>query len=677
MCLFRYAINCIAPHIATGRRNKPAAVSFAFSEIVGLLQTAVGIAGLRKTSEINMYSIKLEVYMSSRKIKLLAELMKGNRLKYVGAILAMIITVSIGFISPLMLSGTIDAMVDASEGRMDSVVNLPGPLSGWFMARGGIGYLMTHLWIVAIILVSCYVLSGMFQYFRGRWMAQASESIAQRIRDKLYAHLQVLSYDYHVKAQTGDLIQRCTSDVETIRRFLSGQLVEIFRSVFMVVVALVILLGRNVRMTLYSMILVPPLFIFAMMFFKWVRHFFTLSDEAEGKMSAILQENLTGVRVVRAFGRQKFEEEKFYAANDDLYRKSLTLTRLMSVFWSGTDMLSMVQTGVTLICGIVVVATYPGQLTVGEMTVFVSYISMLLWPIRQLGRILSDLGKSLVSFERIDQILREKPESDEGSDEYPIDRDIEFRHVGFEYEAANPVLKDINFTVKQGQTVAILGATGSGKSTLMHLLQRLYDVKRGGIYIGGVDIRRISKKHLRSRVGLILQEPFLYSRSVKNNIGIVQQNPDDESIFQAARTASAHGFITEFENGYETMVGERGVTLSGGQKQRIAIARTLLKENDILIFDDSLSAVDTETDRAIREALNEQKAEGEKRTTTFIISHRLTTLSEADVIIVIQDGKVAQQGTHDELIHQEGLYRRIYLIQTSLEEELNADREEA
>jgi ATP-binding cassette subfamily B protein len=616
--------------------------------------------------------------MSSRKTKLLVELMKGNRMKYAGAILAMIVTVSIGFISPLMLSGTIDAMVDASEGRMDAAINLPGPLSDWFMARGGIGYLMNHLWIIAIILVCCYAFSGIFQYFRGRWMAQASESIAQRIRDRLYAHLQVLSYDYHVKAQTGDLIQRCTSDVETIRRFLSGQLVEIFRAIFMVVVALVILLGRNVRMTLYSMILVPPLFIFAMMFFKWVRHYFTLSDEAEGKMSAILQENLTGVRVVRAFGRQKFEEDKFYAANDDLYRKSLTLTNLLAVYWSGSDMLSMVQTGVTLICGIVVVATYPGELSVGDMTVFVSYISMLLWPIRQLGRILSDMGKSMVSFDRIDQILREKPESEDAdAAEHPIDRDIEFRHVGFEYESGNPVLVDINFTVKQGQTVAILGTTGSGKSTLMHLLQRLYDVKRGGIYIGGVDIRKISKKYLRSRVGLILQEPFLYSRSVKNNIGIVQREPDDESIFQAARIASAHDFITDFENGYDTMVGERGVTLSGGQKQRIAIARTLLKENDILIFDDSLSAVDTETDRAIREALNQQKGSDEKRTTTFIISHRLTTLSEADVIIVIQDGKVAQQGTHDELIHQEGLYRRIYQIQTSLEDELNADREEA
>ncbi len=615
--------------------------------------------------------------MASQKAKLLLELMRGNRLKYLGAICAMVVTVSIGFVTPLMLGGSLDALVAASKNQMDAAIDLPGRLADWFMARGGVLYLLNHLWIIGILLAVLYALSSFFQYYRGRWTAQASENIAMTLREKLYGHLQRLSYDYHVKAQTGDLIQRCTSDVETIRRFLSQQLVEIFRAVLMITVALIILLQKNAMMTLYSMILVPPLFVFAMMFFKWVRHYFTLSDESEGKMSAILQENLTGVRVVRAFGRQKFEEEKFFTANDDLYKKSLVLTKLLSVYWSGSDLLSMMQQGITLLAGVFVVVTYPEKLTVGDMTVFVSYISMLLWPIRQLGRILSDLGKSMVSFERVSQILREKPETDDaGAREAPIDRDIEFRHVGFEYEEKNPVLKDVNFTVRQGQTVAILGATGSGKSTLMHLLQRLYDVKRGEILVGGVNLSKIKKGYLRARVGLVLQEPFLYSRTVKSNIGIARGDATDEMIFGAAQTAEAHGFIREFENGYETMVGERGVTLSGGQKQRVAIARTLLKENDILIFDDSLSAVDTETDRAIREALSEQKAAGGKRTTTFIISHRLTTLAEADVIVVLQNGAVSQMGSHEELIRQPGLYQRIYQIQTSLEEELGEDEGE-
>ena len=389
-------------------------------------------------------------------------------------------------------------------------------------------------------------------------------------------------------------------------------------------------------------------------------------------MSAVLQENLTGVRVVRAFGRQKYEEEKFNAVNNDLHDKSIKLVNLLAVYWSGSDFMSMAQSAVTLIIGVITVVTYPGNLTIGEMTVFVSYTGMLLWPIRQLGRILSDLGKAMVSFDRTSEILLEKPEQDNpDSITPPLARDIEFDHVGFEHEDNTPVLKDINFTVKQGQTVALLGATGSGKSTLMNLLQRLYDVKRGAIRIGGVNINHIRKSYLRSRVGLVLQEPFLYSRTVESNIGIARRNPSREMIRAAAKTAAADEFIQGFEKGYDTMVGERGVTLSGGQKQRLAIARTLLKDNDILIFDDSLSAVDTETDRAIREALAKARKELHKSATTFIISHRLTTLAEADVIVVMQNGEISQMGSHDELLKQEGLYKRIYQIQAALEDELN------
>ncbi|MCE5342241.1 MAG: ABC transporter ATP-binding protein/permease [Eubacteriales bacterium] len=597
--------------------------------------------------------------------------MKGNILKYIGAIGAMVVGVFIGFVTPLMLAGTIDALVNAANHQMDAALDLPNPVGAWFMARGGILYLMNHLWIIAAILIALYAIGSFFQYLRGRWTAQASERFTKTLRDRLYSHLQRLSYDYHVKAQTGDLIQRCTSDVDTIRAFLSSQLVEIFRSVAMVTIATVVLLNINVRMTLFSMILVPPLFLFAFSFFKLVRKYFQLSDEAEGKLSAVLQENLTGVRVVRAFGRAKFEDEKYDVSNEDYYRKSMKLVRLLSIYWGGSDSLSMLQTGITVVYGVFLVVTSPGQLSIGEMVVFVSYISMLLWPIRQLGRILSDLGKAMVSFGRISEILNTEPEKDvPDAGDYPIDRDIEFNHVGFAYDENHEILKDINLTVRQGQTVALLGATGSGKSTLMHLLQRLYDVSRGEILIGGVNINQIRKEYLRSRVGLVLQEPFLYSRSVRNNIGIARKNVTDDMVYAAAQVANAHEFIEGFEKGYETMVGERGVTLSGGQKQRVAIARTLLKQNDILIFDDSLSAVDTETDRAIREALLQEHAEGTRHATTFIISHRLTTLAEADVIAVIQHGEIVQLGSHEQLIAQEGLYKRIYQIQSALEDEM-------
>ena len=618
--------------------------------------------------------------MASRKLQRLNDFMKGNRLRYIGAIATVGVTSVVGFVSPSMLGGVADAIHDWLM-HENNPLNFPGFMNRFFETRGGLSYVIHNLWLVGLVIIALYLLNGVFQYLRARWTATASESIAKNMRDRLYAHLQTLPYDYHVKAKTGDLIQRCTSDVETIRRFLQTQIVEVFRAVLMLAVALVLMLGMNVKMTLVSMVLVPPLFVFAMLFFKWVRKSFTLADEAEGKMSAILQENLTGVRVVRAFGRQQFEIDKFDEANDDLWKKNRRLCDLLAIYWPGSDFLSMAQTGVTLVYGVFLAATASTSgLSVGDMTKFVSYIGMLLWPIRQMGRILSDMGKSMVSFDRLDEILSAKPEEDApDATDAPVDGDIEFDHVGFEYEKMNPVLIDVDFKVKAGETVAILGATGSGKSTLMHLLQRLYDVDegRGAIRIGGTDIRRIRKSHLRSRIGLILQEPFLYSRTVKDNIGIAVREPSDEQIFEAARTASAHEFITGFENGYDTIVGERGVTLSGGQKQRVAIARTLIRENDILIFDDSLSAVDTETDKAIREALRESRAEGGKGATTFIISHRLTTLSEADKIIVLQNGRVAQTGTHEELIRQDGLYRRIYLIQSALEEELNAAEESA
>lgn len=597
--------------------------------------------------------------MLGRRWKLCKEFMKGNLLRYVGSIAAVLAGVAVSFLTPLILEETIDGVIGQKR-----ELNLPGVLLDWINARGGRDFLIENLWIMAGILVFFYILSGVIQYLRGRWVAEASESIAKNMRDALYSHLQTLPYDYHVKAQTGDLIQRCTSDVETIRRFLSSEVVDMFRSVLMVIIASVVMLRMNVKMTLMSLILVPPLMFFAYWFFKWVQRSFQSSDEAEGKMSAVLQENLSGVRVVRAFGRQNYEVEKFTKVNDDLYSKAIRVNNLLAVYWSGSDCLSMLQQGVTLVYGVFLAAQ--GEMLVGELTVFVSYISMLLWPIRQLGRNLSDLGKSIVSLDRIDEILSARSESDDSGAARPsLAEDITFEHVGFEYEAKNPVLRDVHFTAKQGETVAILGATGTGKSTLMLLLQKLYDVKRGAIRIGGVDVRDIDRKYLRSRVGLVLQEPFLYSRSVRDNIRIVRPDAPDADVFAVAEAASAHKFIQEFENGYDTVVGERGVTLSGGQKQRAAIARMLTQSTPIMIFDDSLSAVDTETDAKIRAAIEKRFGSA----SIILISHRITTLQKADQILVLDHGRIAEQGTHDQLKKAGGIYQKIYEIQSLAGEE--------
>ena len=545
---------------------------------------------------------------------------------------------------------------------------MPGFINAWVNGLGGREFMARNLWIVGLALVGLNILSGVFSFSKGRSQAVAGENVSLYLREKLYGHIQRLPFSYHVKAETGDLVQRCTSDVETVRRFLAGQLMQVVNAVMMIGFALFYLLRENVKITLISMILVPVLFLFAWLFFKWVIKSFRLADESEGKMSAVLQENLTGVRVVRAFGRQEYEVEKFEAANSDLKKKNFKICNLLAVYWATSDALSMIQSMLTLLT--CVFFAIRGEITVGTLTIFTSYIWKLLWPIRQLGRILSDAGKSSVAMERIDEILRQPEEPAEPDAIKPsLKGDIVFDHVTFAYADGRDVLKDMSFTIPQGKTVAILGATGSGKSSVVHLIQRLFEPKKGEIRIGGTPINKIDRYYLRSRVGLVLQEPFLYSRTLKENVAIAVPNATDEAIDQAVQDAAAKAFILESDKGFETLVGERGVTLSGGQKQRVAIARTLMKDNDILIFDDSLSAVDTETDAQIRAALKRRS----KDTTTIIISHRIVTLSQADLILVMEDGRVTEQGTHDQLIHSGGLYSKIFNIQTALEEEFKEE----
>ena len=583
-----------------------------------------------------------------------------NWTHFLGALIATIMMVIIGFLTPLLLSEIVDSILGSEPFTMPDF--LMNPIND----LGGRDFLRQNLWIPALALILMNVVNGVFTFIKGRSSAIASENIARKLRNDLYRHLQHLPFAYHVKAQAGELIQRCTSDVDTIRRFLAVQVMEVVNTVLMVVIAMSILLPRSVPITLYSLILVPPLFCFATWFFKMVHKSFEVADEADGVLNAVLQENLSGVRVVRAFGQQEREVEKFDRVNNDLRKKNLRLNELLAIYWGGGDAISMTQTLLTLVVCIIYACN--GWITVGTLIVFTSTLGMLLFPIRQLGRTLSDAGKAMVSMKRVQAILHEAAEPDEPNALKPdLHGDIVFDHVSFAYPDDNvPVLRDVSFTIPAGKTAAVLGGTGSGKSTMMYLLQRLYTPTSGKITIGGVDIQQIDRKYLRAHVGLILQEPFLYSKSIRENVGITAPEQEAERIEHAADIASASGFIAKADKGWETVVGERGVTLSGGQKQRIAIARTLLKDNNILIFDDSLSAVDTETDAQIRAALRHEQ----KDVTTLIISHRVTTLSQADLILVLENGQITQQGTHAELCSQPGLYQRINSIQNALEEEL-------
>jgi len=594
-------------------------------------------------------------------MKKLLEITKGHRLLYVLAIIAVGVATFISMIEPLVIKITIDSIIG------NKPINENAVIVNFIEGLGGRSVLSKNLWICSICLVALTSFRGIFLFLKGKLSAEATENMAKSIRVKLYNHIQHLPYKYHVNAESGDLIQRCTSDVDTIRRFFANQMVEIGRCIFMVVFAFVMMLSMDVKMTFISIITVPVVFLFSFIFFKKVKHTFQIADEQEGVLTSTIEQNLTGVRVVKAFGREQFEIEKFEEQNKKFRELNYDVAKLMSTFWASSDFLCTFQIGLSLVCGIYF--TVHGEITLGMLVAFNTYVGRLIWPMRQLGRILSDMGKMTVSLKRINDVLSEEEEKEFGEALKPeVKGQISFENVNFEYEENMPVLEDVSFNVNKGETIAIVGPTGSGKSSLIHLLLRLYDYKSGSIKIDGIELKDISREWIRSKVGIVLQEPFLYSRTIKDNIKMAKLDADDEEIVRATSMAAVHDVINTFEKGYDTIVGEKGVTLSGGQRQRVAIARTLIKKLPILIFDDSLSAVDAETDKIIRKQL----ANRSKGVTTFIISHRISTVMDADKIVVLNHGKVEAIGKHQELIRKEGVYKRIWQIQNSKE----SDKEE-
>jgi len=599
----------------------------------------------------------------SDKSRLFWNLSKGFRATYLTAIIAMAFGYVLMFGVPLIAKYAIDAIL--SNGDLDApawLYQLAGTISS------GAPNMLDYLILAALTSVLLTASAGGLLYVRGRCAAIGSEGIARLLRDKVFHHLEHLPSSYHDKSDTGDLVQRCTSDVETLRVFLAAQVIEISRALLLLLTVLPILFYLDFAMAILSLASMPVLFSFAVFFFIKVKVLFTAVDESEAELTTVLQENLTGIRVVRAFAQQASESQKFAEKNAAFRDNNMRLMKLLGMYFSFSDLICLTQLGALLIVGAAWVIN--GSLSVGTLFAFLTYESMVIWPIRHMGRVLTDTGKAVVSAGRLSEILLEPVESQQ--EKILADNlrgAIYISGLEFAFNPGTPVLKNISLHIKPGETLAIIGPPGAGKSTLVRLLLRLYDYTTGSIQFDGTELSTLNRKYIRSQISTVLQEPFLYSATIDENLRIGKVSADVAEVEMATRTACIHDSIQEFAGGYESMVGERGVTLSGGQRQRIALARALLKDPPILILDDALSAVDTDTETKILSAMQSRSG----RHTTIIIAHRLSTMQHADKIIALNEGRIIQAGTPGSLMKQDGMYRKLCDIQGALDSQIESE----
>lgn len=574
------------------------------------------------------------------------KLMKGYQWHYLGATTALGISAASRTGIYLMLGFYVDEVL--KKGRFDRT------------------FLFAVLGFLLLI-----ISQATFSFISGWLAAKTAEGTTRRLRDYLFDHIQRLTYAYHAESKTGDLLERATSDVDTIRRFFADQAIGVGRIILIFVINLVAIYRLNTKLAWVSIIIIPVILVISTLFFKKLSKAYEAYQEQEAVISTNLQENLSGVRVVKAFARQGYEIYKFDQSNWEKFLRGKKLNMMHSLFWPISDIICAAQ----LIFGqyTAAIMAIEGQISLGEYLTYAGLIGWIIWPIRNLGRLIIDTSRGLVSFKRISEVLNEKQEpllEGSVSMEYQVRGDIKFENVSFQYEEDTPVLEEVSFECKAGDVVALLGSTGSGKTSLVNLLPRFYDVSQGCILLDGIDLKAYPRHFLRSQIGIVEQEPFLFSCSIKENITYGLSMPvSDEQVEQAAKFAAIHDVILSFPNGYETLVGERGVTLSGGQKQRVAIARALLLNPKILILDDSTSSVDMETEALIRQALKHLM----QTRTTFLIAHRIQSIMNADLILVFDKGRIVQSGTHETLLNQPGMYQQIFEIQTRIDDALEKE----
>ena len=595
------------------------------------------------------HNFNVKATLAENRLLGLWRLLIGYRLNYLGA------TLSLGLAALLMTGGVLliryfvdDILVQPSEDFMSAAV------------------------LIALMYVITQIARGFFSFLSSSQAARVSESVALRLKDYLFDHLQHLPFAYHDKMPTGELIQRVTSDVDAIRLFFSEQLIGIGRIFVLFAVNFTALLFLHAPLALLSVLVIPIVLVLSLLFFHQVSAAYEDFQEQDAVVSRTVQENLSGVRVVKAFARQGFEKQRFEDENLKKFRLGTRFMTMHAIYWPFTDVLMGLQTAFGYLAASFMVLD--GQITLGTYVAYVGVVWWIIDPVRNLGRLIVQVSEAMVSYDRLSEVIRPDWEDMGYGLPAPVAQPqgrLKFEDVSFEYEPGKPVLHDICFEVEPGQTIALLGSTGSGKTSLMALLTRFYDYTSGRITLDGVDLKAYPRVFLRDLIGVVEQEPFLFSVTIRDNIAYgIDREVSQAEIEAAARAAAAHDFITSFPQGYDTLVGERGVTLSGGQKQRVALARTLLKNPRILILDDATSSVDTQTESEIREALDGLMSQR----TSFIIAHRVQSVMNADLILVMDKGRIVQRGTHEQLMaDREGIYRKTYDMQASIETELERE----
>jgi ATP-binding cassette subfamily B multidrug efflux pump len=521
----------------------------------------------------------------------------------------------------------------------------------------GTGNMRTVIWM-SMAMIGFALLRSVFTFLQGVLMARTAQGIAYDARNQLYAKIQALSFSYHDRAQTGQLMTRATSDVDMVQRFVGNGFLMMIGAAVMMIGSLVLLFVTNWQLSLVMVVIVPFTFAVFGNIASRIRPLFKVVQERLARLNTVLQENLVGVRVVKAFVREPYELQRYTEANQELYDINIQIGRWFSLFMPLIFFISNIALlSVYWIGGGQVIR---GTLTVGEMLSFTNYMMMAFFPMLMVTMIITMLSQAGASAERIFEVLDAQSEVVEKPDARVLPSvrgEVAFEGVSFRYfEHGDPVLDDVSLRAEPGQVVALLGATGSGKSTIINLIPRFYDVTEGRVTVDGIDVRDVAIEDLRSQIGIVFQETTLFAGTIKENIAFGRPDAAMEEIVDAAQAAEAHDFISEFPDGYETMVGERGVTLSGGQKQRVAIARALLLNPRILILDDSTSSVDLETEYRIQKALD-RLMEGR---TSFVIAQRIATVLNADQILVLDGGNIVAQGVHEELMASSEIYADIY-----------------